>query len=48
MIVELIILAGLFLIFIGMVTLIIINYLEAREDKKLSEKLSKSFKNYKE
>ena len=41
MIIELIILAGLFLIFIGMLMLIIINFLEARELSKQSERLSK-------
>jgi len=45
MTVELVILGGLFLIFIIMVMLIVINFLEAREEKKLSERLSKSFKN---
>jgi len=45
MIVELVILGGLFLIFIGMLMLIVINFLEAREEKKLSERLSKSFRN---
>ena len=41
MIIELIILAGLFLIFIGMLMLIIINFLEAREFNKQSERLSR-------
>ena len=41
MIIELIILAGLFLIFIGMLMLIIINFLEARELSKQSERLSR-------
>ena len=45
MTVELVILGGLFLIFIGMFMLIVINFLEAREEKKLSERLSKSFRN---
>lgn len=45
MTIELVILGGLFLIFIGMLMLIIISYLEAREEKKLSERLSKSFRN---
>ena len=45
MTVELVILGGLFLIFIGMVMLIVINFLEAREEKKLSERLSQSFRN---
>ncbi len=41
MIIELIILAGLFLVFIGMLMLIIINFLEARELSKQSERLSR-------
>ena len=41
MIIELIILAGLFLIFIGMLMLIIINFLEAKELSKQSERLSR-------
>ena len=45
MTVELVILGGLFLIFIGMVMLIVINFLEAKEEKKLSERLSQSFRN---
>ena len=45
MTVELVILGGLFLIFIGMVMLIVINFLEAREERKLSERLSQSFRN---
>ena len=45
MTVELVILGGLFLIFIGMVMLIVINFLEARDERKLSERLSRSFRN---
>ena len=45
MTVELVILGGLFLIFIGMIMLIVINFLEARDEKKLSERLSRSFRN---
>ena len=45
MTVELVILGGLFLIFIGMIMLIVINFLEAREERKLSERLSQSFRN---
>jgi len=41
MIIELLILAGLFLIFIGTVMLTVINWLEARELKKQSERLSR-------
>tara|TARA_A100001515_G_scaffold91061_1_gene72577 strand:+ start:504 stop:659 length:156 start_codon:yes stop_codon:yes gene_type:complete len=41
MIIELIILAGLFLVFIGTVMLAVINWLEARELKKQSERLSR-------
>jgi HAMP domain-containing protein len=46
MIIELIILAGLFLIFIGVVMLAIINWLEARELKRQSERLSRYKKEY--
>ena len=45
MTVELVILGGLFLIFIGMAMLIVINFLEARVERKLSERLSQSFRN---
>ena len=48
MIIELIILAGLFLIFIGMLSLIIINFLEARELSKQSERLEASVQFYKD
>ena len=48
MIIELIILAGLFLIFIGMLMLIIINFLEARELSKQSERLDESFRKAKD
>ena len=41
MIVELLILAGLFLIFVGVVMLAIIHWLEAREERKTSERLSR-------
>ena len=41
MILELIILAGLFLVFIGTVMLAVINFLEARELSKQSERLSR-------
>lgn len=45
MIFELLVLAGLFLIFIGVAMLAIIRWLEAREERKLSERLSRSFRN---
>ena len=45
MLVELLILAGLFLVFVGVLMLTVINWLEAREQRKLSERLNKSFKN---
>ena len=48
MIIELLILAGLFLIFIGVVMLAIINWLEAREERKNSERLSASVQFYKD
>jgi len=41
MLFELLILAGLFLIFIGTLLLAIIKWLEAREERKLSERLSR-------
>jgi len=44
MLTELIILGGLALIFIGVVLLAIINWLEAREERKLSDRLSRSFR----
>ena len=48
MIIELIILAGLFLIFFGVVMLAIINWLEARELKNQSERLTESFRKAKD
>ena len=48
MIIELIILAGLFLVFIGTVMLAVINSLEARELKKQSERLEASVQFYKD
>ena len=42
MLFELLILAGLFLIFVGTLLLGIINWLEVREERKLSDKLNKS------
>ena len=48
MIIELIILAGLFLVFIGTVMLSVINWLEARELKKQSERLTESFRKAKD
>jgi len=45
MLVELLILAGLFLVFVGVLMLTIINWLEARQQRKLSERLNNSFKN---
>ena len=44
MLVELLILAGLFLIFVGVGSLAVINWLEAREERKTSERLSQSFR----
>tara|TARA_R100001079_G_scaffold74147_1_gene39538 strand:- start:35 stop:187 length:153 start_codon:yes stop_codon:yes gene_type:complete len=44
MLFELLILAGLFLIFVGVVSLAVINWLEAREERKTSERLSQSFR----
>ena len=44
MLTELLILGGLVFIFIGVVMLAIINWLEAREERKLSDRLSKSFR----
>jgi protein-S-isoprenylcysteine O-methyltransferase Ste14 len=44
MLTELIILGGLALIFIGVVLLAIINWLEAREERKLSERLSRYYR----
>lgn len=41
MIFELLVLAGLFLIFIGITMLAIIHWLEAREERKTSERLSR-------
>jgi len=46
MIIELIILAGLFLVFIGTVMLAVINWLEAREERKTSERLSRYRKEF--
>ena len=48
MIVELLILAGLFLIFVGVVMLTIINWLEARENEKKSARLDESFRKAKD
>jgi len=44
MLFELLILAGLFLIFVGVISLAVINWLEAREERKTSERLSQSFR----
>ena len=44
MLTELIILGGLAFIFIGVVMLAIINWLEARAERKLSDKLARSFR----
>jgi hypothetical protein len=44
MLIELLILGGLVFIFIGVVMLAIINWLEARSERKLSDKLSRSFR----
>jgi len=44
MLIELLILAGIFLIFVGVLMLTVINWLEAREQRKLSERLSRSFR----
>jgi len=44
MLFELLILSGLFIIFVGVTLLAIINWLEAREERKTSERLSKSFR----
>ena len=44
MLTEILILAGLFIIFIGTLLLGIINWLEAREERKLSDRLSRSFR----
>jgi sulfite exporter TauE/SafE len=44
MLFELLILAGIFLIFVGVLMLAVINWLEAREQRKLSERLSRSFR----
>ena len=46
MIIELLILAGLFLVFIGVVMLAIIHWLEAREERKISERLSRYRKEF--
>ncbi len=46
MLVELFILGGLFLIFIGVTMLAIINWLEAREERKISERLSRYRKEF--
>ena len=46
MLFELLFLAGLFLIFVGTLLLAIIKWLEAREERKLSDKLNKSFKDH--
>tara|TARA_R100000329_G_scaffold34651_1_gene32329 strand:+ start:354 stop:506 length:153 start_codon:yes stop_codon:yes gene_type:complete len=48
MIIELLILAGLFLIFIGMLMLIIESWLEAREYNKQSKRLEESFRKAKD
>mgnify|MGYP003130731885 CR=1 FL=1 len=48
MILELIILSGLFLIFIGMVMLILESWLEARELKRQSKRLDESFRKAKD
>ena len=45
MLFELLILAGLFLIFVGTLLLAIIKWLEARDERKLSDRLNNSFKN---
>ena len=44
MLFELLVLAGLFLIFVGTLLLAIIKWLEVREERKLSDRLSKSFR----
>jgi len=44
MLFELLILAGLFLIFVSVLLLAIINWLEAREERKTSERLFQSFR----
>jgi hypothetical protein len=44
MLTELIILGSLAFIFIGVVMLAIINWLEARAERKLSDRLSRSFR----
>jgi len=44
MLFELLVLAGLFLIFVGTLFLAIIKWLEAREERKLSDRLSRSFR----
>tara|TARA_R100001163_G_scaffold44125_1_gene33294 strand:- start:870 stop:1022 length:153 start_codon:yes stop_codon:yes gene_type:complete len=44
MLFELLILAGLFIIFVGVTLLAIINWLEAREERKRSERLTESFR----
>jgi len=48
MIIELIILAGLFLIFIGVVMLAIESWIEAREYDKQSKRLEESFRKAKD
>ena len=48
MIIELIILSGLFLIFIGMIMLIIESWIEAREYNKQSKRLEESFRKAKD
>ena len=48
MIIELIILAGLFLIFIGVVMLVIESWIEAREYDKQSKRLEESFRKAKD
>ena len=44
MLFELLVLAGLFLIFVGILLLAIIKWLEAREERKLSERLSRYYR----
>ena len=44
MLTELLILGGLVFIFIGVIMLAIINWLEAKAERKLSDKLSRSFR----
>ena len=46
MLTEILILAGLFIIFIGVSLLGIINWLEAREERKTSERLSRYRKEF--